>query len=89
MREAPGFLNARGSEANLLQWPGCGARTAAPAAGTAVAQPAAMSHTELHRISSARALPETVPAARLAAAIAEVALALLVVGVWWVTWIAG
>ncbi|HTO56074.1 MAG TPA: hypothetical protein VMR50_22015 [Myxococcota bacterium] len=44
-----------------------------------------MSHTELHRLERARALPEAVPAARIATAIAEAALFVLVVGVWWVT----
>ena len=48
-----------------------------------------MSHTELHRLESARAYDPSVPAARVAATIAEVALALVVVGVWFVTCMAG
>jgi hypothetical protein len=48
-----------------------------------------MSHTELHEIDRARSLHAAVPAARLAATIAEVALAVLVVGVWLVTCLAG
>ncbi|HKC52577.1 MAG TPA: hypothetical protein VKF60_17445 [Myxococcota bacterium] len=48
-----------------------------------------MSHTELHELESARAYHPAVPAARVAATIAEVALVLLVVGVWLVTCLAG
>ena len=48
-----------------------------------------MSHTELHQLASARAHDAAIPAARVAATIAEVALALLVVGVWLVTCLAG
>jgi len=48
-----------------------------------------MSYTELHELESARAHPASVPAGRVAATIAEVALALLVVGVWLVTCLAG
>ena len=48
-----------------------------------------MSHTELHQLHGARSLHPSVPAAGVAATIAEVALALLVVGVWLVTCLAG
>jgi hypothetical protein len=48
-----------------------------------------MSHTELHQLASARAYNPAVPAARVATTIAEVALVLLVVGVWLVTCLAG
>jgi hypothetical protein len=48
-----------------------------------------MSHTELHRLESARAHPLAVPAGSLAATIAEAALAVLVVGVWVITCVAG
>jgi len=48
-----------------------------------------MSHTGLHQLASARAHHPAVPAARVAATIAEVALVLLVVGVWLVTSLAG
>jgi hypothetical protein len=48
-----------------------------------------MSHTELHQLASARAYHPAVPAARVVTTIAEVALVLLVVGVWLVTCLAG
>jgi hypothetical protein len=48
-----------------------------------------MSHTELHRLESARAHDASVPAGRLAATIAELALLVLVVSVWLVTCLAG
>jgi hypothetical protein len=48
-----------------------------------------MSHTELHELDRARSLDPAVPAARVAATIAEVALAVLVVSVWLVTCLAG
>jgi hypothetical protein len=48
-----------------------------------------MSHTELHGLDRARSLDPDVPAARVAATIAEVALAVLVVSVWLVTCLAG
>ena len=48
-----------------------------------------MSHTELHEIDRARSLHPAVPAARVAATIAEASLVLLVVGVWLVTCLAG
>jgi hypothetical protein len=48
-----------------------------------------MSHTELHRLESARTHDLAVPAARLAATITEAALVTLVIGVWVVTCMAG
>lgn len=47
-----------------------------------------MSHTELHRLESARAHDAAIPAGRVAATIAEVALVVLVVSVWLVTCLA-
>jgi hypothetical protein len=44
-----------------------------------------MSHTELHRLERARAHTAAVPAARIAATLTEAALAVLVVGIWWLT----
>ena len=48
-----------------------------------------MSHTDLHQLERARAHGAAAPAGSLAANIAELALALTVVGVWWVTHFAG
>ena len=48
-----------------------------------------MSHTDLHQLERARAHGAAAPAGSLAATIAELALALTVVGVWWVTCFAG
>ncbi|MFI5317840.1 MAG: hypothetical protein ACHQ6T_19235 [Myxococcota bacterium] len=48
-----------------------------------------MSHAELHQMDRARALHPDVPAAKLAATLAEASLVLLVVGVWLVTCLAG
>ena len=48
-----------------------------------------MSHAELHQMDRARSLHHDVPAARVAATVAEAALVLLVVGVWLVTCLAG
>jgi len=48
-----------------------------------------MSQVELHELERARAHDPEVAPAKLAATVAEVALALLVVGVWLVTCLAG
>ena len=48
-----------------------------------------MSHSELHSLESGRAHDGSVPAGRVAAAVAEVALALAIVGVWLATCLAG
>ena len=44
-----------------------------------------MSHTELHRLERAQAHRAALPAARIAAALTEGALLVLVLGIWWVT----
>ena len=48
-----------------------------------------MSQIELHELERARAHRSELPPARVAATVAEVALALVVVGVWLVTCLAG
>jgi len=48
-----------------------------------------MSYTELHELESARAHSAAVPAARIAATLTEAALVAMVVGIWWVTSLAG
>jgi hypothetical protein len=96
MREAPRFLNAVQVKLDCCT-SGVAGHGMAPATWhTGCTRPArtffgraAMSQTELHELERAHAHYPGIPADRLAGMIAELSLALLVVGVWLVTCVAG